>query len=59
MAASLGQTPFGKYKGVDIEDVPTDYLEWIIGEKFFKDKHKQLREIIVKELEYRSRFPER
>ena len=23
---------FGKYKGCDIRDVPTDYIEWFIGE---------------------------
>jgi uncharacterized protein (DUF3820 family) len=23
--------PFGKHKGEDIEDVPTDYLLWFVG----------------------------
>jgi uncharacterized protein (DUF3820 family) len=24
--------PFGKYKGVALEDMPTDYLEWCLRE---------------------------
>lgn len=23
--------PFGKYKGEDIEDLPSDYLRWLAG----------------------------
>ena len=23
--------PFGKYKGEAIEDLPTDYIEWLLG----------------------------
>lgn len=26
------QMPFGKYKGTDIEDLPSDYLEWLATE---------------------------
>ncbi len=58
MADSLGQIPFGKHKGVDIEDVPTDYLKWLCGEDFFREKFSRLRETILKELKYRERFEE-
>jgi hypothetical protein len=44
---------FGKYKGKNIEDIPSDYLKWIM-EKFNGDE-----EIIIaaeKEYEYRSNW---
>lgn len=24
--------PFGKYKGEDLEDLPTDYIDWLLTE---------------------------
>lgn len=56
MADSLGRIPFGKFKGKDMEDVPNSYLEWIIGEDWFKEKYPVLGANIKKELEYRERF---
>jgi uncharacterized protein (DUF3820 family) len=56
MADSLGQIPFGKYKGIDMEDVPTSYLEWIKGEKWFQTREPILHENILKELKYRKQF---
>lgn len=56
MAESLGQIPFGKYKGIDIEDVPDSYLIWITGELWFKTREKELYENIKKELKYREKF---
>ena len=56
MAESLGQIPFGKFKNQDIEDIPDSYLEWIIGEDWFKEKFKNIHTIIKKELEYREKF---
>lgn len=56
MAESLGQIPFGKFRGIDIEDIPDDYLKWVIGEDWFKVKFKTLCEIIKKELKYRDDF---
>jgi uncharacterized protein (DUF3820 family) len=26
--------PFGKYKGQSIDEIPTDYLDWLIGQDF-------------------------
>jgi len=56
MAESLGQIPFGKYKGKDIEDIPNSYLNWIVGEDWFKVKYKDLCNTIRKELKYRKDF---
>lgn len=32
--------PFGKYKGLDLEEIPLDYIEWLIS----IDLHGQLKE---------------
>jgi uncharacterized protein (DUF3820 family) len=56
MAESLGQIPFGKFKGVDIEDVPDSYLIWVSGELWFRTREPKLYENIVKELKYREKF---
>ena len=56
MAKSLGQIPFGKFKGIDIEDIPDSYLEWISGELWFRSREPNLHENIKKELKYRERF---
>ena len=56
MAKSLGQIPFGKYKGVDIEDVPDNYLIWLKGETWFMTREPKLHENIKKELKYRDQF---
>jgi len=56
MAESLGQISFGKFKGIDIEDVPDSYLQWISGEDWFKKKNVELCKNIKKELEYREKF---
>lgn len=56
MAESLGRIPFGKFYGVDIEDVPDSYLVWVSGELWFRTREPRLYENIVKELKYRERF---
>jgi uncharacterized protein (DUF3820 family) len=48
--------PFGKYKDILICDVPNWYLEYIIGEKWFKEKFVDLLILIEKELKYRKQF---
>ncbi len=58
MAESLGQIPFGKHKGMDIEDIPNDYLKWISGEYSFRIKHPELYKAIQKELKFRGMFPD-
>lgn len=56
MAESLFTMPFGKHKGIDIEDISDSYLQWIIGEDLFKEKFKEGCDAIKKELAYRERF---
>ncbi len=56
MADSLGQIPFGKFKGKDIEDVPDSYLIWVSGELWFKTREPKLYENIKKEIAYRDKF---
>lgn len=56
MAESLGKIPFGKFKGKDIEDIETPYLEWVKGEDWFKSRFADLCDNILRELKYRSQF---
>lgn len=47
------QMPFGKYKGVLINDVPTDYLRWAVGNSSYcdpqSDQHwPELHELFAK-----------
>ena len=56
MAESLGTIPFGKFKGKDIEDIETTYLEWVKGEDWFKKRFADLHDNILKELKYRTQF---
>lgn len=47
---------FGKYNGILICDIPNSYLNWIVGEQFFKNKYKELYEQVLIELKYRKQF---
>ena len=42
--------PFGKYEGEYLEDIPTDYLEWLHNQSDFKYKHPRLAKQILKVL---------
>lgn len=35
-----GFMPFGKYKGIPIADLPTEYLAWLIKKEFMRDPLK-------------------
>lgn len=54
MAESMWVFPFGKYKGKGIEDVPSDYLDWCLGEDWFCKKFRHGAEQIAQELGYRK-----
>ena len=56
MEENLGQSPFGEFKGKNIEDIATSCLEWVKGEDWFKKRFADLHENILKELKYRERF---
>ena len=45
--------PFGKHKDKPIKDLPTHYLDWIIGEDWFCDKFKDLKDYIIEVLKQR------
>jgi uncharacterized protein (DUF3820 family) len=49
-ANGLTWMPFGKYKGVRIRDIPSEYLQWIYSQEWFEDRfeklHKETREIL-------------
>lgn len=44
---------FGKYQGKDLEQIPSDYLEWITNKVSDND---ELVEEAEKELEFRDRW---
>ena len=45
--------PFGKHKDKPIKDLPTHYLDWIIGEDWFCQKFEDLKTLIIEELKQR------
>jgi hypothetical protein len=45
--------PFGDYRGKDLEDIPSDYLNWIINKVTTND---ELVEEAEKEYEFRSNW---
>lgn len=50
--------PFGKYKNECIEDIPNQYLEWLIKE-FIPDANEDMEWLetpVQKELRYRKKF---
>ena len=56
MAESLWTLPFGKFKGKDIEDVPTYYLNYLLCQGWFGEKYPGESFKVQKELDYRDRF---
>ena len=48
--------PFGKHKGKEIEEIPSDYLRWLIDQDFIEEeKHAELYESIEEEIAIRER----
>ena len=48
--------PFGKYEGEAVEDVPYQYLRWLIDQEFFQDDYEEECELVAAEMQYRDRF---
>lgn len=46
--------PFGKYKGVRIREIPTDYLIWIYSQEWFTDKYEKLTREVKEVVESRE-----
>jgi hypothetical protein len=42
--------PFGKFRGLPIQDLPSDYLEWLVG---LDNLHGRLRRAVDAEWQYR------
>ena len=47
--------PFGKWKGRTIAEIPSKYLDWLLGKDWFWKKNIGLAASVVKELEMRKR----
>ncbi|MDY0314760.1 MAG: DUF3820 family protein [Bacteroidales bacterium] len=56
MADSMFTFPFGKHKDEDIEDVPTSYLQWLVGEDWFRTQYPKGYKAVLSELKYRKDF---
>ncbi|MCE5256547.1 MAG: DUF3820 family protein [Spirochaetaceae bacterium] len=46
--------PFGKYKGIDIVDIPSSYLRWCCLQDWF-EKYRGLLKAIDEELKFRDK----
>ena len=47
---------FGKFKGLDIEDIPSDYLKYLVESDWFEDKYPDFVKPIEDELAFRDRW---
>ena len=56
MAKSLFKLPFGKHKGEGIEDVPLNYLEWLMEQDWFLEKYPEGEKAVNDEIAYRIKF---
>ena len=48
--------PFGIFKNKDIEEVPSEYLLWLTNQDWFNDKHVELSNEVMLELEWRDKW---
>ena len=53
---SLGIIPFGKHEGKTIEEIETNYLIWLLGQEWFKEKFEELFAAVDQEINYRDKF---
>lgn len=61
MAESMGKMPFGKYRGRDVEDVPSGYLKWCLEQEWFVEgefvgEYVGLAKAVETEYEYRENW---
>lgn len=47
--------PFGKYKGIDIVDIPSSYLRWCCLQDWFEERYRGLLKAIDEELKFRDK----
>jgi len=46
--------PFGRYKGMGMDSLPSDYIEGLLAFSWFPKKHPEFVEPIKAELAYRT-----
>ena len=51
----MSEMPFGKYSGCEIETIPSDYLDWLLGLDNVIEKYPRLTNEMQKELDTRER----
>ena len=51
----LRTMPFGKHKGAAFGDIPTDYLQWMLGERGPSDLSRDLRATVLAQLDARRK----
>jgi len=56
MTESLATLTFGKFKGWDIEDVPSSYLKYLLSQEWFEEGYKDYYEAVVIENNYRDKY---
>lgn len=42
--------PFGKHKGMSLDDVPADYLLWLFSQNWLSDRFPEIHNYIVNNL---------
>jgi uncharacterized protein (DUF3820 family) len=47
---------FGIHRGKTLNEIPSDYLEWLIRQDWFEDKYPDLLESTEGELDWRDQF---
>lgn len=56
-AKSLFRMPFGKYKGMDVEDIDDrEYLTWLCEQGWFEKKQPDGLKAIETELKFREKW---
>ena len=48
------ELPFGKYRDIEIEEVPSDYLRWLVLQDWFENRYPELLKEAEEELSFRD-----
>jgi uncharacterized protein (DUF3820 family) len=50
----MSQLPFGKYINIELQNIPTSYLDWLIGQDWFCNQFIELKAEVDNELSCRQ-----